>query len=166
MPIPFLRCESGAVSIDWVVLSAAVAGLGIAVVTVVSVGAETRSNAFVTQTEVWRKGEHAKEAYAAHQQDGFMAMYEVAATLEDVDLATVNGYANSYRGTEDYEAWDEATRNMFDDFDASIAAHYAEMRAVRSSETTYEQERFDRLYRDEYHPIAQSYQGDGQTYAY
>ncbi len=40
----FLHNETGAVTVDWVVLTAALVGLGLAVMTLVSSGAETQSN--------------------------------------------------------------------------------------------------------------------------
>ena len=43
--------EDGAVTVDWVVLTAAVVGLGIAVLTSVSNGAETMASNIETQLE-------------------------------------------------------------------------------------------------------------------
>jgi len=40
----FVNDESGAVTVDWVVLTAAIVGLGLAVMTVVSGGTETLTN--------------------------------------------------------------------------------------------------------------------------
>ena len=40
----FLTSESGAVTVDWVVLTAAIVGLGLAVMAVVSAGVEDLSN--------------------------------------------------------------------------------------------------------------------------
>ena len=40
----FLNSESGAVTVDWVVLTAAIVGLGLAVMAVVSAGVEDLSN--------------------------------------------------------------------------------------------------------------------------
>ncbi len=40
----FLVSESGAVTVDWVVLTAAIVGLGLAVMAVVSAGVESLSN--------------------------------------------------------------------------------------------------------------------------
>ncbi len=40
----FVSNESGAVTVDWVVLTAAIVGLGLAVMTVVSGGTETLTN--------------------------------------------------------------------------------------------------------------------------
>ena len=40
----FANDESGAVTVDWVVLTAAIVGLGLAVMTVVSGGTETLTN--------------------------------------------------------------------------------------------------------------------------
>ena len=45
----FARDEDGAVTVDWVVLTAAVVGLGIAVLTSVSGGAETMAANIETQ---------------------------------------------------------------------------------------------------------------------
>jgi len=47
----FAADESGAVTVDWVVLTAAVVGLGLAVLSVVKPGAETMSNNIKTQLE-------------------------------------------------------------------------------------------------------------------
>lgn len=44
MPSSFIRDEAGAVTVDWVVLTAALVGLGLAVMTVVSEGIESTSN--------------------------------------------------------------------------------------------------------------------------
>ena len=45
----FLSSESGAVTVDWVVLTAALVGLGIAVMGVVSTGVQTASERIATQ---------------------------------------------------------------------------------------------------------------------
>ena len=45
----FARDEDGAVTVDWVVLTAAVVGLGIAVLTAVSNGAETMAGNIETE---------------------------------------------------------------------------------------------------------------------
>ena len=47
----FAADESGAVTVDWVVLTAAVVGLGLAVLSVVKPGAETMSNNIKAQLE-------------------------------------------------------------------------------------------------------------------
>ena len=45
----FIRDEDGAVTVDWVVLTAAIVGLGIAVLTSVSSGAETMAENIETE---------------------------------------------------------------------------------------------------------------------
>ncbi|WP_071676137.1 pilus assembly protein [Nioella nitratireducens] len=47
----FLNSESGAVTVDWVVLTAAIVGLGLAVMAVVSSGVENLSGDIQTQLE-------------------------------------------------------------------------------------------------------------------
>ena len=47
----FLNSESGAVTVDWVVLTAAIVGLGLAVMAVVSAGVEDLSGDIRTQLE-------------------------------------------------------------------------------------------------------------------
>ncbi|WP_071672578.1 pilus assembly protein [Nioella nitratireducens] len=47
----FLNSESGAVTVDWVVLTAAIVGLGLAVMAVVSAGVENLSGDIQTQLE-------------------------------------------------------------------------------------------------------------------
>ena len=47
----FARSESGAVTVDWVVLTAALVGLGLAVTNTVSDGLESLSNEIRTQLE-------------------------------------------------------------------------------------------------------------------
>ena len=44
----FAKSESGAVTVDWVVLTAALVGLGLAVMAVVSTGVEDLSNSVAT----------------------------------------------------------------------------------------------------------------------
>lgn len=44
----FAKSESGAVTVDWVVLTAAMVGLGLAVMAVVSTGIESLSNDIAT----------------------------------------------------------------------------------------------------------------------
>lgn len=137
---PFLRDESGAVSIDWAVLTAAVCGLGVAVAAVVSVGAQGRSDAFVVQTEVWRKGEGAIEAYDAINQDSFIAMFGIVGTLSEAQLNDLNAFTNAYvRGVsfEDEPAQLQAT---FTDLDAAIRGHYAEQRDIRPAGEVYDGE--------------------------
>ncbi|MAN14911.1 pilus assembly protein [Alterinioella nitratireducens] len=48
----FAKSESGAVTVDWVVLTAAIVGLGLAVMAVVSSGVENLSRDIQTQLEV------------------------------------------------------------------------------------------------------------------
>ncbi len=48
----FLFNETGAVTVDWVVLTAALVGLGLAVIVLVSGGVETASNQIDTQLRV------------------------------------------------------------------------------------------------------------------
>ncbi|MBM2577801.1 hypothetical protein JQC91_15955 [Jannaschia sp. Os4] len=45
----FLASESGAVTVDWVVLTAALVGLGLAVMGVVSTGVQNASNSIATE---------------------------------------------------------------------------------------------------------------------
>ena len=47
----FLNSESGAVTVDWVVLTAALVGLGLAVMAVVSAGVQDLSGDIQTQLE-------------------------------------------------------------------------------------------------------------------
>jgi hypothetical protein len=47
----FLNSESGAVTVDWVVLTAAIVGLGLAVMAVVSAGVQDLSGDIQTQLE-------------------------------------------------------------------------------------------------------------------
>ncbi|MXU65340.1 Flp family type IVb pilin [Oceanomicrobium pacificus] len=47
----FIADESGAVTVDWVVLTAAIVGIAIAVLTVVSGGINTASNAISDELE-------------------------------------------------------------------------------------------------------------------
>jgi len=47
----FIRDEDGAVTVDWVVLTAAIVGLGIAVLTSVSSGAETMAENIESELE-------------------------------------------------------------------------------------------------------------------
>ena len=47
----FLKDESGAVTVDWVVLTAALVGLGLAVISVVSTGLEDLSGDIQAQLE-------------------------------------------------------------------------------------------------------------------
>ncbi len=47
----FAKSESGAVTVDWVVLTAAIVGLGLAVMAVVSAGVEDLSGDIKTQLE-------------------------------------------------------------------------------------------------------------------
>lgn len=49
--VSFARSESGAVTVDWVVLTAALVGLGLAVTNTVSNGLEDLSNEIRTQLE-------------------------------------------------------------------------------------------------------------------
>ena len=48
----FAKSESGAVTVDWVVLTAAIVGLGLAVMAVVYSGVENLSRDIQTQLEV------------------------------------------------------------------------------------------------------------------
>ena len=57
----FIRDESGAVTVDWVVLTAAIVGLGIAVLTSVGNGTTALANAVsadlaATDTNLWTPG--------------------------------------------------------------------------------------------------------------
>ena len=47
----FFHCESGAVTVDWVVLTAALVGLGLAVTNTVADGLESLSQEIRTQLE-------------------------------------------------------------------------------------------------------------------
>jgi Flp pilus assembly pilin Flp len=52
----FAQSESGAVTVDWVVLTAAIVGLGLAVMAVVSTGIESLSNDIATSLTETRPG--------------------------------------------------------------------------------------------------------------
>jgi len=47
----FVASESGAVTVDWVVLTAAIVGLGLAVMAVISIGVGDVSNAMADELE-------------------------------------------------------------------------------------------------------------------
>lgn len=52
----FAKDESGAVTVDWVVLTAAIVGIAIAVLTVIAGGINTAANAINTELETGANG--------------------------------------------------------------------------------------------------------------
>ena len=127
----FLRDEAGAVTVDWTVISAALIGLALATVGVVSTGLERRSENYISATETWRYGRHASANYDAQNPEGFALAMENFDNLSPDEIAAFNGYLNAARAGGAMNDPGTSGGAFFTDVDAAWAAHYAENRSTR-----------------------------------
>lgn len=91
--VRFLRDESGAVTVDWVVLTAAIVGLGLAVMAVVSGGVENLSNDTARQLALIEVG-----------QSPFTNMdnYDLGGFVHAIDDGLAENTFAAYSNTDDY----------------------------------------------------------------
>jgi len=141
----FLAEESGAVTVDWVVLTAATVGLGLAVMAVVSAGVEDLSGDVNTQlasTEVtasFSGGEWEAGARLDWSDQDFDDMVDIWATVGDVD--------NSLFGANEALGLAEAGAPDSDHQLDAAAAHITALNQM-GEDTTDLQARYDAAYAD------------------
>ena len=138
----FLRAEAGAVSVDYVVLTAAAGFVGLAAVTLVSGRTEARTERFDTQVEVWRHGVHASANYNPYDEVTFEALFALMGTLSESDLRNFNAFTNEFTGRDAFTSYDPVWQQYFTDIDAAIEAHYAETDMPRPDHVDYDWNQF------------------------
>lgn len=96
--MPFLMSESGAVTVDWVVLTAAVAGVALATLGVLAGGLAQANRAVETQMsetnavgDTWAA---AMRNYQPHNGVFYGTVYDAWSTLSDDDLDQMNRLVN------------------------------------------------------------------------
>lgn len=136
----FLHNESGAISVDYVVLTAAVVGIGIAVVSTLDGGVEKQADDFVVQTEVWRHGENARAAYDAFNDEAFNGLFELFADMTPEDRIVIDALTSTATQETVFETLSEAEQQYFTDLNAAVNAVYAEERTFRPEELEFDTE--------------------------
>lgn len=138
----FLSAETGAISVDYVVLTAACGFVGLAAVTLVSGRTEARTERFDTQVQVWRHGVHASANYSAYHAETFEALFTLMGTLSDADLRNFNAFTNEFTSRDAFTSYDPAWQQYFTDINAAIEAHYAETDMPRPDHVDYDWDQF------------------------
>ena len=90
----FLRSEGGSVSVDWVVLTAAVAGMALAATAVIEEGIGTLASDLEAQLRTQQVSDAFVQFYSAH----FNALYDVGIVTEndaEALFAIANGMTNA-----------------------------------------------------------------------
>ena len=142
----FLETEDGAVTVDWVVLTAALVGLGLAVLAVTSGGVENLSDDTATELASIDVGElpFGEAAWAPG------ALLSWTQTQWDDGVSHLSGVGdvnNSVFGVEQALALAEAgTSNPAHQLDAA-SMHIAALNAMGEDTSTY-QDRYDAAYAD------------------
>ncbi len=101
----FLKDESGAVTVDWVVLTAAIVGIAIAVLTLIAAGINTSSN---TTSERLSSGTDVASLIGGSSGYGTWQDY-MSGNGDDPDLALAAAAADAPEGFETSNYYDEAT---------------------------------------------------------
>jgi hypothetical protein len=131
-PHEFLKSESGAVTVDWVVLTAAIVGLGLASMAVVSAGVEDLSDDTATHLTDIDVSESPFDSLNAFDVSGYVPL------TGDANFGLITG-ATSGQSNDQLRNWgdlarqmamnpanDDATRRQEAD---TYAARYAELQA-------------------------------------
>lgn len=90
----FLRCESGAITVDWVVLTAATAGMALAATAVIEDGIST----LASDLEAQLRTQQVSDAFVVFISSHFDALYDAGITDEDeaeAFFATANEMTNA-----------------------------------------------------------------------
>ncbi|PIV73282.1 MAG: hypothetical protein COW55_13605 [Rhodobacteraceae bacterium CG17_big_fil_post_rev_8_21_14_2_50_65_11] len=75
----FLRCESGAITVDWVVLTAATAGMALAATAVIEDGIAT----LASNLDAELRSQQISDAFVVFQSSHFDALYDAGTITED-----------------------------------------------------------------------------------
>ena len=126
----FLAEDEGAVTVDWVVLTAALAFLGVTVAVVVVTGLKDLTHEIDDELQEVEVGTtfaairtNAYEPFDAAYYEGWMA---ALSNLSDEDLDAVEAFANDSRATLQPQVRTAADQGALDDTSAGIDAVYAE----------------------------------------
>ncbi|WGH80446.1 Flp family type IVb pilin [Jannaschia ovalis] len=142
----FLRDEQGAVTVDWVVLTAAMVALGLAVMATVSRGVQatvTDIDANMNAPSVITRMNHGF-GYAAHNQRVFNGLLTDMAGMPDDDLDQVAAYFNAV-AEADLSGADDDTLGQLADFNAAIDMAYVDGGRTRPTETQYDEAELARI---------------------
>lgn len=132
----FAKDECGAISVDFVVLTSSITGLGLA-----SMAAYSAEIGLIT-ANVGNGAEQHRDtrpsfAYRAHNPETYQAYATAVSQLTDEDLAVLAAWGNATRRTAD-QLTDPAAIQFFEDFDNAITLAYANRSQARSDETEFE----------------------------
>ncbi|MEL6585611.1 MAG: hypothetical protein AAFY65_08420 [Pseudomonadota bacterium] len=143
---PFLRDETGAITVDWVVLTAGVVGIGLATVTAISLAMNTGVNdiddamnapSIVTKLRVGM-------GYTPFDASQFDTLSVAMAGLGADDLAQVSAFGNTLTGQIDGTT-DADTVGRVADFNQAIDLAYADAGLTRTGDTAFDEAEMSRI---------------------
>ncbi|MGB3405864.1 MAG: hypothetical protein WBA67_00075 [Jannaschia sp.] len=144
--VEFTRADAGAVTVDWVVLTAATVGMVLAMMTVISRGVEhsvndidDHLNAPSVVTRMYNGF-----GYAPHDTSRFNALLVDMAGLDTGDLEQMAAYSNLLNGTVGDET-DPDIAGQIADFNAAVDMAYANAKTTRHTGTTFDQAELTRI---------------------
>ena len=138
----FLRCETGAVAVDGVVLIAGATGMAMAAMAAYSDQLSLVS--FNVGAGVQQRETRPSYAYVPHDGLAYSAYTQMIVALPTDDLGVLSAWANSVRATRD-QMTDPAAIAFFDDFDNAITIAHARRYTSRDTGTEFSQDDFDRV---------------------
>lgn len=132
----FVQDEAAVISVDFVVLTASAAGLGMATMAAFSaeVGFVTANVADGTQQH---RDSRPSYAYRAHDPETYQAYAVAVSQLTDEDLAVLAAWGNATRNSPE-QLTNPGAIQFFEDFDHAITLAYANRNQSRSDETEFE----------------------------
>ncbi|MFO6464457.1 hypothetical protein ACK8OR_08695 [Jannaschia sp. KMU-145] len=139
MRISFIETEDGAVTVDWVVLTAALVALGLAVMISVSTGVQSTVAAIdanMNAPSVITRMNHGF-GYAAHDQATFNRMIVGMAGMDPADLDQIAAFFNEVNES-DLSGLSDDERGQLADINTAIDMAYVDAGGTRITETSYD----------------------------
>ena len=138
----FIDDESGALTVDWAVLTAGVIAMTLLVIGVARLTAEARTDALEADIDVWRNGPKAGAAYEARNRAGFEAMVDAMGLMAVAELRTLAGFVNARTYAGDRTA---RLQDMRAAVDTAFLAHAGD---TRTHEIDYDGAELERIWQD------------------
>lgn len=138
--------ETGAVTVDWVVLTAATVGMALAMMTLVRGGVETsvdNIDAHLNAPSVIVRMYHGF-GYTPHNEGQFRSLLLDVAALDESDLAQMAAYSNELNGLVADDT-DPNFAGQVADFNVAVDMAYADAGLTRPDGTEYDEVELARI---------------------
>ena len=142
----FAENESGAITVDWVVLTAATVGMGLATMALINSGVEqtvSDIDAGLNAPSVIVRMYNGF-GYDPYDSAGFSTLLKNVSSLDENDLQQMAAYSNQLNGMVN-EQTDPAIAGQIADFNVAVDMAYANAKTTRHSGTEYDETELARI---------------------